>query len=248
MKCYAGLSFYTKSAITELLQIPNIEGVILGDFFCQSRMFEHGIFDIHKSSELLKKAGKQVILQAPMYLTNDRLRQWVQLIDCLISSDMLDAVLLQDIGLLHTLKQKYPNIQLCWSQMGKARGSQLNAPFVKLLRQLGVCAMEIDNTVRAETVSGMGLYVWQVYGSLSYSTFWRECYSCYQLDLQVELCGQACRKMLTLVAGDLELSVDGHILDERIVYKPEAALLWPFSQRHVIYANDIESLKEVADI
>ena len=226
-------------------EIADVKGVVIGDVFCQKRMFAHGQWSVPAYCEKLKECNLNVILQTPMYMTSRYLPQWLGLISYLEDGDLVDAVLVQDIGLLATLAQKTPGVTLCWGQMGRNRGSQINAPFLRLIMQLGATAIQLDNPARGEAVASFGLDVWQVYGALAYQSIWRECYSCDQLERSPQQCDRLCKRPLTLVSDELVLSVNGHILGEQLIYSPEAKKQWPFAQQQVVYAKNYSALKEV---
>jgi hypothetical protein len=245
MQMLVGLSEYQSDDILSLCDIPGVEGAVIGDLFCQKRMFSHGEWDIPRYCEALKKKGKKTILQTPMYMTPRYLPQWLDLVAYLNDHSLVDAVLVQDIGLLAALARKKTDTVLCWSQMGKGRGSQINGPFLQLILQLGVTAIQLDVPARGSAAAESGLEVWQVYGSLTYQTFWRECYSCDQLDQNPQQCGRLCGKPISITSGDLTLSVNGHILGEQLIYKPEAEHRWAFSQQYMVYAKDKAALKDV---
>lgn len=245
MNYYLGLGAYSDESLTEVIEYHCFQGLILGDLFCQRRMFENGEWGIPKYAEIIKQQGLQVILQTPMYLTPESLDRCVRLISYLLQSKVLDAVLLQDIGLLNILAKKYPALTLCWSRMGKGRGGMISLQFVELLHKLGVSAMELDSKVRAEAAIEIGMGVWQIYGNLKYKTLWRECYTCYQLEIEPENCGCSCETPLELVSNQLKMTVNGHVLGEKIEYPQNIVQAWDNSERMVIYAKTITNLKGV---
>ena len=54
-----GLGEYQSDDILSLCDMPDMEGAVIGDLFCQKRMFSRGEWDIPRYCEALKKKGKE---------------------------------------------------------------------------------------------------------------------------------------------------------------------------------------------
>ena len=70
MMIYAALEQYDSNSIIEIRNSPEIDGVVLGDFVCQKRMFKYAGYELLELASALQSAGKKIIIQTPMYLTD----------------------------------------------------------------------------------------------------------------------------------------------------------------------------------
>jgi len=71
-KLLVGLQKWTPDELEHVLSYPDVQvaGIILGDPFCEYRMFKHGDVDLVSLAEKAKAVGKVVVYQTPVYLTH----------------------------------------------------------------------------------------------------------------------------------------------------------------------------------
>src|SRR5215204_6379483 len=75
-------------------------GVILGDLFCQKRMFENEWFDLLDFAQRARSLGLEVVFQSPAYNTTRTVEQTVSLVRKLAGESLLDAALVHDVGVV----------------------------------------------------------------------------------------------------------------------------------------------------
>ena len=78
-------------------------GIILGDPFCQKRMFENEWFDVIDLARLARELGLEVIFQTPAYNTTRSMETTMSLLRKLCADSLLNAVLVHDIGVAKAL-------------------------------------------------------------------------------------------------------------------------------------------------
>ena len=97
MALYCGLDFYTTEDINSLIQEDVIDGIVLGDWFCQRKMFEYGESQLYDYINIVGRSLKKLVYQTPIYITS---RNRMQVIDTIkyIDTNFADSVILtQDI-------------------------------------------------------------------------------------------------------------------------------------------------------
>ena len=102
---YISLDSYTRDDIERICELPQVHGALLGDLFCQRRMFEGGAPELWKMAKNLTAARKRVIYQTPFYLTERYYEGELLQIRSLAQSDILHGLIVQDIGLLDEINQ-----------------------------------------------------------------------------------------------------------------------------------------------
>ena len=212
MSVYLGLTNYD-GLNAEQFAAPAADGWVLGDLFCNDRMFRHGDNGLADTVRQVVRAGREAVYQTPMYLTDRNFPAIARTADYFYEEYGVRTFLVQDVGFADWLAERRPDAHLIWSRMGRSRASILNRELPEFLRQLGVQAMETSMPGRMARISDAGLDVCAVCGDLRYHTLSRECYTKYLLGCYDGLCGRACRsEKLSLNRERFSMSVDGHLL------------------------------------
>lgn len=217
MLIYVGLRQYNYETLNLLLDDERINGVVLGDGFCNKRMFPHGDYDLLKYIEQADNRKKAIFYQTPCFLTDNKLNRQLQILDFLKSCRNV-WVLVQDLGMAYLIGRKYPELKLCWSRLGKFRVDILNADFINSLSKLKVGYMEIEDENKVEKLVANGVIPCFMYGKVSYQSFGRICYSCYETDTPVSGCERIClTKQYSIRDTQFlnEISLNGFVLGEK---------------------------------
>jgi hypothetical protein len=155
-----------------------LSGVVLGDLFCQRRMFEHADFGLPNVAQQARAAGLQIIFQTPLYLTSKNYEQSVQLVRYLSEANLLDGVLLHDIGLLQRLKS-IAGLKLWWDRHSYNRDIVVSEQLVDFLTENGVSGIEVTRFSDADTVINKNSSsLVHIFGP-RVASFGRKCYSEY---------------------------------------------------------------------
>jgi len=151
-------------------------GVILGDLFCQKRMFENEWFDVPGLAEEARRLGFEVLFQSPAYNTTRTIEPTLALIRKLARAGLLDGVLVHDIGVVDAVRE-LPRLALWWDRFSFNRDFIPNAPLITFLRGQGISRVEVTRPGHVGDVAGGGC------GALLYgygpevASFGRICYT-----------------------------------------------------------------------
>ncbi len=242
MKKYIGLENYDELQPSCFEEIK-ADGFILGDPFCQRRMFRYGDGDMLELVRTLSKIGKEIIYQTPMYVTDRTLPQTEKLIEFLHDKYGVKKLLVQDIGLTDWIVNRFSDAEIIWGHWGRNRNSLMNHDFVEFLIKLGITAIETDIPERINLIPKAGLPVYAVYGNIMYNTLSRECYNAYMLNKFDGCRERECRGEMTLCSGNFKMTVDGHILGKKYQYPDNTAFFEAVkgnTENIMIYAADYE--------
>lgn len=215
MLIYVGLRSYNEESIQKIIA-EDVDGVVLGDGFCNRRMFPYGDYDLKKYINQVLAGGKMVVYQTPCFLTDDKIDAQMQLIEYLSSYDNV-MIYVQDLGIASMLSEKYPQMKLCWSRLGKFRVDILNQSFAAGLKELNVDYAEINDPAKTEILISQGIIPCFIFGQVSYQSFGRLCYSMYETDTISGDCGRICLSdeySLRDTRFGNEISLSGYILGE----------------------------------
>lgn len=248
MALYCGLDFYTTEDINSLIQMDMIDGIVLGDLFCQRKMFEYGESQLYDYINIVGRSPKKLVYQPPIYITS---RNRMQVIDTIkyINSNFADSVILtQDIGILKFIKDNCCNVEVAWSRMGRTREYSFNRLFYEALRELGVSLFETESLPMAKDLADSNIQPLFVYGTTQYRTIGRRCYCQYELNAPKEECARLCRESeyeMETVDGSYSMSIDGYMLGYKLKYNPD--ILNTYKKNHdlrmVLYAKDYSALQ-----
>lgn len=218
---FIGFEKYDEKIVEEICRNKEIEGVVVGDLFCNKRMFEYGEVELSPAIKKFKENGKSVIYQTPMYLTDRIYKKIVDNIAFFIEKYELDAILVQDVGLASDVRKLDSQITIIWSRMGYARTPSVNEYTIDFYRKNGVDTFECKTTSQILYAEEKGLNTFFVFGYPSYVTVNRECYYMYQHNIYDGNCNRECLKGHKLIIpgmGDKPLSIDGYLIDWKYQY------------------------------
>ncbi len=248
MALYCGLNFYTVNEINSLIQTNMIDGIVLGDWFCQRKMFEYGESQLYDFINIVGRSSKILIYQTPIYITT---RNRMQVIDTIkyIDSNFVDSIILtQDIGILKFTKDNCSNIEIAWSRMGRTREYSFNKLFYEALRELGICLFETESLTMAKDLMDNDIQPLYVYGNTHYRTIGRRCYCQYELNAPKEDCSRFCRESeyeMETLDGSYSMSIDGYMLGYKIKYNQDVLKIYKKNNdlRFVLYALNFNDLQ-----
>lgn len=243
---YIGLSRYTEESVEQLLNL-NPDGIILGDLLCERKMFPYGGVEVLDMMRTFKSKSISVIYQTPMYATDRVFSEVLQRVAYFYEKKLIDAVIVQDIGLASSIYAKCKDIILIWGRMGYARTPIINKSTLSFYMKHGVSAFECKNAEQAEYAKKIGAAVYLVYGYPKYLTINRECYYRFEHDIFEEDCGLGClkhEKMLLPANQGIETSMDGYVLGWEYVYDGRVINNAAFYEYCIIYADSFSEAKE----
>lgn len=249
MKIFLGLEKYEYDFIAKIKDIPVFYGFILGDLFCDYRMFEYGYMGLcHLVSELTN-SGKEVIYQTPLYIT-DRIFNDVKLnINYLYDKCKIKKFVVQDIALAKWISEEFEDATIIWGRMARNRNSILNRHYISFIKNIGVNAMETDIPTRINAISDFGMEIYGLYGAVKYSTVSRECYTKYFLNINDSNCERLCWNLNNYLEKDeIKMSIDGHFLGKEFVYQTDSEYWNSLKNRCLnimFYATTLEDAIEV---
>ena len=191
-------------------------GIILGDLFCQKRMFANDWFDLPDFSRLARELGARVIFQTSVYNTPRALEPPRTLSAKLSAAGLLDAVLVHDIGVLNELRGL--PVERWWDRFAFNRDFVPNDYLVDFLGQQGVSRIEVlrPNHVSPVVEAG-GAALLYAYGP-EITSFGRICYTEYFLDTPCErhiLCSRPGSYIASVDKVPLQYTADGYFLIDR---------------------------------
>lgn len=224
MALYCGLNFYTKSDIEFLIQSDLIEGIVLGDLFCQRKMFQYGESQLHEFINVVGRSSKRLVYQTPIYITS---RNRMQVLDNIkyINANFPESIILtQDIGALGFIKENCDSVKVAWSRMGRTREYKFNKMFFEALGEIGVNFFETESLNIIDELANSGIQPFLVYGNTHYKTIGRRCYCQYELNINDENCSHFCRNSeyeMETVDGSYKMSIDGYMLGLELKYNSE---------------------------
>lgn len=221
---YVGLPRYTREDIDALLA-TGPDGVILGDLFCDKRMFPYGDVELTDILRRLRDANRSVIYQTPMYATDRVFSSVLQRVTYCWSNHLIDAVIVQDIGLASAIRERCNGLSIIWGRMGYARTPVTNRQTLLFYMRHGIDAFECRNPEQVQYANALGAASYLVYGYPRYLTINRECYYRFEHNVFGEACGEGCLRhedMLIPAGNGMKTTIDGyalgwqHIYDERV--------------------------------
>lgn len=215
------LETYDASTIEKIAANPEIDGVVLGDMYCNYRMFPGGSAELGDRMRQLKNAGKKVCYQTPCYLTDTIFDREVQNICYWNQQGLIDGVFLQDIGLLRKMGNLDTGLLLVWSYMGVARNRAVNLMHYQFLESLAPVVIVADQPRHCQLLGEQGIPSMLMYGRITYATVNRICYYTYENHLCGTDCRRACldgKQHMVNETFRLDMSVDGYMLGKKYVY------------------------------
>ena len=95
---FAGRETYDLGRIEELIEKSEVKGIILGDLFCQKRMFQNGIADLILLMDRVLASKKEAVYQAPLYVTGRNLEEVTAILRLMDGYKKESCVIVQDFG------------------------------------------------------------------------------------------------------------------------------------------------------
>ena len=243
---YIGLSGYTEESVEKLLNLDP-DGIVLGDLLCERKMFPYGGAEVLDIMRIFKSMNASVIYQTPMYATDRVFSTVLQKVSYYYEKNLIDAVIVQDIGLASSICAKCKGITVIWGRMGYARTPVINKETITFYMKHGVGAFECKNAEQAEYAKKIGAVVYQIYGYPKYLTINRECYYRFEHNIFEEECGRGClkhEKMLLPANQGIETSIDGYVLGWENVYDERYIENTAVYENCIIYADSFSEAEE----
>lgn len=247
MEVYCGLDYYSGHELKEILSKKAVAGVVLGDLFCQRRMFDFGEAGFMEAVGRVHEAGRQIVYQPPLYATPD---VFSSICDTLGYLDSLGPgiVLVQDIGLAERIAAEYKKLTPVWNRMGRSREYTFSGEYLRFLKDVGLKGFETDDPRVADLAERSDLTPWLVYGNLYYRTMGRTCYIKYQLNCGDSQCPALCRRSeLRMQLEDdpsYRMTVDGYMLGEQLRYSEGIPAAARPGRKVVLYARNLVEWEE----
>ncbi len=219
----AAIEVYTKEELGALLLDTSVTGIIVGDFFCNLRMFPYGEVEITSVMQTIKSNGKNCYFQTPYYMTDDTLQKTLSDIRYWNKENLIDGVFVQDVGCFALLYKEFPNLKYIYSCMGASRNGALNHLQFESLAAIGNIIFTTDNEDHYKILQEYGFSVMLQFGNLNYASINRLCYYKYEKGIYGEDCCRKCLSDLMYMKNDkfhMRMSVDGFLLGKRYDYRP----------------------------
>lgn len=210
-------------------------GVIMGDLFCQKRMFENEWFDLPGLAEQARNAGFEVIFQTPAYNTTRTMEPTLALIRKLAQGNLIDAVMVHDIGVVEAIRD-LPALPLWWDRFAFNRDFIPNAPLVRFLRGEGISRVEVTRPGHVGDVAGGGCGVLLHGYGPEVASFGRICYTEDFLNEPCErkiLCARSRPFIASVDKVPLQYIADGYTLLDKDDPVVRLAPLGPDVASHV---------------
>ncbi len=246
---YVGLSRYTKENVEQLLKL-NLDGVVLGDLLCNRKMFPYDGTELVEIMQIFKNKNLSIIYQTPMYVTDRIFSEVLHKIVYFHEKNLINAVIVQDIGLASAVAKKCKDLIIIWGRMGYARTPIVNESTLLFYMKHGVNAFECKNEEQAEYVTEIHSTAYLVYGYPKYLTINRECYYRLEYNAFEDDCGMGClkhEKMLLSANQEIETSIDGYALGWQYVYDERIRKTTTYNR--IVYADSyFEASKKFNEI
>ena len=244
---YWGLERYEQEQWIEIQNFrPN--GVILGDILCNKKMFEFSGNEIGQKLVWLKENGIRVIYQTPMYATDRVFNELVTKIEYYSSQNLIDAIIVQDIGAANRIHKGCPELNLIWGKMGYSRVPCINVATLQFYQTCGIQSIECKNLKEVQKAKNLSIVPFLIIGIPSYNTINRECYYQFEHNIFDGNCNCGClkgEKAIIPMAENLETTIDGYILGYKYQYNQESINQAKNYENIIIYAKTIEELKRL---
>lgn len=243
---FVALETYGMHEVNEICKTSFVQGVVIGDVLCQKKMFEFGGWEMNDYIRQFVMSGKKVIFQTLMYATDRVFVDVINEIRFLVSENLLEAVLVQDIGVANKLHTLFPDVQLIWSKWGYARTPSINPATIEFYRTLGISAFECKNEKEVKYVQEQNFKPYYIFGMQTYLTINRECYFEFQHDIYDSSCGRKClskEKISILTQPIIDTTIDGKVLGLQYSYSEN--IDYSSGEFDIIaYADNWECIKE----
>lgn len=242
---YIGLARYTELDVKEIISMKPT-GVILGDILCDKRMFPFSGQELNEYINQFVQNGIRVIYQTPMYLTDRIFEKVMSTINYYASRNLIDGVIVQDVGAVNKIKSDCPDLEVIWGRMGYARTPIINASTISFYIECGITGFECKTVRQANIATEMGGVPYLVYGWPAYSTINRECYYKFENNIFDDACCCGClrkNKIMLSSCKDNALTIDGYVIGFHAEYIEENRKSNSSKTNLIIYGEGIEEIK-----
>ena len=206
---------YDWDLINELCDDERNRGIVLGDFFCNKRMFQNGVADLILMIKKVLESDKQLIFQAPLYVTSRNMSDVEAILGLIADSNKDSFVIVQDFGTSEMVSKDYNNLNLIWGQLGRVREKYHSDFFFDFLKEKGFYGFETGDTGIINNIQSYSLIPFLTTSIILYKTLGRNCYLKYQTGMCDPIsCKNKCYKMISKYR-DLEMSIDGYIMGKQ---------------------------------
>ena len=241
------LETYDRKTIEAICSDSRIEGAVLGDLYCDYRMFENGGHELPEYAEMLKSAGKKVWLQTTAYIPDSIFSDRLRMLRYHAERGTVDAVLIQDPGFLKAAAAACPEVTKIWGYLGIARNHADNLLRYDYLMSVSDIFVASDIMEHADFMEKHGVPTVAMYGCPSFSTVNRICYYVYEKDLFGKDCSRGCLKGSCHLKAEqfgLDMSIDGYMLGKKYNYRDASAVISharKYGRTILIYADSLDS-------
>lgn len=213
---YIAAEIYDEASFDKIVKTKVISGVVLGDPYCQKRMFPYGETDLADYAIRAHESGLKVIFQSPCYMTQRIFDAIKTLMLHLYGKGLCNDILIQDVGLAFEIKKMFPEINLIWSQISRSRNGAENMLFYKFLKNNGISAAELFRPELACYLRNIDMVSVYSDKQINYNTVNRKCYYIHELGLWDRDCGRGCLDRKARLVNDdrgIDLTIDGYKLN-----------------------------------
>lgn len=225
---------YDAERIDSLCQSDEVRGIIIGDLFCQKRMFENSVVDLILFIKRILLTEKELVYQVPLYVTSRNLNEVVSILKLISGHTQNTYAIVQDFGTAEVISRDFPKIRLIWGQMGRVREHRFSDDFLNFLQLKGFYGMETSNIELAKRLTEFNIVPFFGNAQITYETIGRNCY----LQYQTGICdSKAClhgKYELEKADGSFSMTIDGYMMGKRIVYINKETILEHCNKQDVI--------------
>ena len=247
---YIGLTRYTNKDF-ELLYDLRPDGVVLGDLFCNKRMFPYGGTELVETMCSFKEKGIDVIYQTPMYATDRMFSSIAQAVEYYYQRKMINTVIVQDIGMASYLSKTCKDLVIIWGRMGYARTPNVNLNTIDFYIKNGVNGFECKNLEQVNYIEKIGALAYMMVGYPKYLTVNRECYYKFEHNIFSNDCKCGClnkEKIMIPSSKEINSTLDGYVLGWENIYTTEAIEHARKCDNSIIYAESFSEAVDKLDI
>lgn len=212
---YVAIEQYDKNVIRQCALNNLIEGVVLGDGYCQKRMFEYGEAELLECIQYAHDLNLKVLFQTPVYMTERIFEQTLDKIAFLYERKICEGIIVQDVGFAFSVHERMPDLSIIWGQLSAVRNGAENMLHYEFLKKIGISTIEAVKPELVEPLEEIGFKVVCSNEEIQYSTVNRECYYIHELGVWNKHCERGCiRKKVRMVNEyrNLDMTVDGFML------------------------------------
>lgn len=225
---------YNEKRVDSLCQSEEVKGIILGDLFCQKRMFENGIVDLILFMKMVMFTEKELLYQLPLYVTGRNLSEVISILKLISRHSQNIYAIVQDFGMAEVIGRDFPGIKLVWGEMGRTRENRFSDSFLNFLKIKGFYGMETSCIEFARRLAAFNIIPFYKNAKLTYQTVGRNCYFQYQTgNCDSEACRQG-KYELETEDSSFSMTIDGYMLGKKNTYLNEETYLEFCNSHNVI--------------